>query len=58
MLYGWGFALWADAFPRAWLEPLPSLRYVQGLETHADPPGVAALRSNPTFSGVALRVAH
>ena len=28
------------------LEPLPSLRSVQGLKTHANPLGVAALRSN------------
>ena len=39
-----------DAFPRAWLEPLPSLRYVQGLKAHADPPGVAPIfRCNPMY---------
>ncbi|PID02537.1 hypothetical protein CSV67_07825 [Sporosarcina sp. P2] len=31
------------AFLRAWLEPLPSLRYVQGLKAHADPPGAFLL---------------
>ena len=37
-----------DAFLRAWLEPLPSLRFVQGLKAHADPPGVAPIfRCNP-----------
>ena len=39
-----------DAFSRAWLEPLPSLRFVQGLKAHADPPRVATIfRCNPNF---------
>ena len=39
------------AFRGAWLEPLPSLRYVQGLKAHADPSGVglSPLRYTPVL---------
>ncbi|PIC62641.1 hypothetical protein CSV79_15915, partial [Sporosarcina sp. P13] len=36
----------AHAFRRAWLEPLPSLRSVQGLKAHAEPLGVDACTSS------------
>ncbi len=39
-------------FPPAWLQPLPSLRYVQGLQAHAFPAGVAPFRSNQFVSAL------